>query len=265
MLFNYQTIRVKFERQTRSMSVHLVRSQIDGMMLAELENLLNWLAGHLEVNAVLFAPASDSSLFCQGFDCKELAGLSGAEFKDYLLRLRKIVYGLFHLPQSFVCDLGSGCSGVGIELALGCDIRIARRDSSVEFDFLEKGLVPACGCIGILAEIVGQGFARSWLLGSGAVSGETLLRAGFVASTYSAGEESDAAGLFLRSIARQAPVARIQSKRSLLESVRPQLERWLEYSHLFSFAGLTNNDWKKGLREGGGALFLRCGDGTFFE
>jgi len=51
----------------------------------------------------------------------------------------------------------------------------------------------------------------------------------------------------LISIAKQAPVARIQAKRSFLETILPELDRALVYEKEFAHGVLATGDWKKAL------------------
>ena len=53
----------------------------------------------------------------------------------------------------------------------------------------------------------------------------------------------------LTNISNQPPVARIQTKRSLLEAILPGLDRTLIFEKKFALAGLSMNDWKKKLND----------------
>ena len=53
----------------------------------------------------------------------------------------------------------------------------------------------------------------------------------------------------LTNISKQAPVARIQTKRSLLEAILPGLDRTIIFEKKFALAGLAMNDWKKKIND----------------
>ncbi|MEC7181277.1 MAG: hypothetical protein VXW15_01085, partial [Bdellovibrionota bacterium] len=53
----------------------------------------------------------------------------------------------------------------------------------------------------------------------------------------------------LTNISNQAPVARIQTKRSLLEAILPGLDRTINFEKKFALAGLAMNDWKKKIND----------------
>lgn len=245
MNFNYNTLKVTLQKETRSIEVAINRPEANNSLnvetLFELEGLFGWLTSHLEVNAVVLTGVGD--IFCSGFDQDELAIMSEEKLQKYMVRFQKIVMGMLSLPQTIICDMKDGASGMGIELALGADIRVGRPTAKIEFDSLKKGWVPCGGGVALLNQIVGQSTARFWTMASAKVSGTELQERGLLGTTYSEGENLTAK--LLKDIASQAPVARIQAKRSFLESIMPEVSRGLEFEAIFSFAAMKTEDWKK--------------------
>lgn len=246
MNFNYNTIDVTLQPATRSIKVALNRPEaknaINVEMLFELEGLLSWLTGHLEVNAVYLTGNGD--YFSSGFDQEELKIMSDEKLKKYISRFQKITMGLMSLPQTIICDLKEGANGMGIELALGADIRIARSTATVNFDALESGWTPCCGGVSLLSQIVGPSNAKYWTLTSKKINAGTMVSSGLVGESYGTGETLGED--ILNRIGKQAPVSRIQTKRSFLEVQMPELSRGLEFETIFSFASMQTGDWKKG-------------------
>lgn len=245
MDFNYNTLKVTLQKETRSIEVAINRPQANNALnvetLFELEGLFGWLTSHLEVNAVVLTGTGDT--FCSGFDQDELAIMSEEKLQKYMVRFQKIILGMLSLPQTIICDMKDGASGMGMELALGADIRVARSTAKIEFNSLSKGWVPCGGGISLLNQIVGQSTARYWTMAGAKVSGTQLEERGFLGTTYSEGE--NITQNLLKNIAAQAPVARIQAKRSFLESIMPEVSRGLEFEAIFSFAAMKTDDWRK--------------------
>ncbi len=244
MNFNYNTLIVDLHPKTRSLSITFNRpeknNQMNLEMLFELESLFGWLTAHLEVNAVVLKGVND--IFCTGFDEDELKIMSEEKLQKYLVRFQKIISGMLALPQTIIADLGTKASGMGLELALGADIRIAHENAEVNFNALDKGWVPCSGGVGLLGLLVGHATARQWTLTSRNVAFEEAHAKGLVTSGYTC---ESALEEILNSIAKQSPVARIQTKRSLLEAIMPELTRIFEFESIFSFASMKTNDWKK--------------------
>lgn len=246
MNFNYNTLKVDLHPKTRSLSITFNRpeneNQMNLEMLFELESLFGWLTAHLEVNAVVLK--GSNGVFCNGFDDAELKIMSEEKLQKYLIRFQKIISGMLALPQTIIADLGTKASGMGLELALGADIRIAAEDLIINFNSLDKGWVPCSGGVGLLGLLVGHSTARQWTLTSKNVSHEEALIKGLITNSYATVEESTLEDI-LNAIAKQSPVARIQTKRSLLEAIMPELSRIFEFESIFSFASMKTNDWKK--------------------
>lgn len=247
MKFNYNTLNVDLNSDTRSISIELNRPEkenaINVEMLFELESLFSWLTGHLEINAVLLKGKGD--IFCSGFDQDELKIMSEEKLKKYIVRFQKIVSGMLYLPQTVICDLGEGAKGMGLELSLGADMRIGSKTGTVSFNNLDLAWVPCCGGIGLLSTWVGNANARAWTLSSRRVGNTELSDKGLLLETYSSQEKSDTSQNILKRIAVQAPIARIQTKRSFLEGILPDLQRTFEYESIFSFASMKTGDWNK--------------------
>ena len=239
------TLRITFNKKERSLYILLNRPKfkqlLNAEMLFELESILSWVIPHVEINCIILSSTSD--VFCNGYDYQEFAQMEKKQVQQFLVRLQKLVYGMLHLPQTLIADFSSGACGLGIELALGCDVRVARKDCKLDFHSLQKGLVPSCGGIGLLSALVGNAHTRNWLLSSANVRVDELLQSGLVYKTY----EEEFSHQIIESIASQSQIARIQCKRSLLEKLLPELERALIYEPSCSFVAVETGEYKKAI------------------
>ena len=183
-LFNYNTLEAGLNMDTRSMTVRLNRPAqehaINREMLFELEGLFAWAAEHLEVKSIhLSSTLSSENLFCSGWDKEELRKLDKDKMAEQFQKLQKLIYSFFFLPQTIIIDLKNGARGIGSELSIGADLRVMNENGELHFDHLNRGLVPSCGGIGFLSEIVGQTNARNWILSGEAIECHELKRTGF--------------------------------------------------------------------------------------
>lgn len=212
-------------------------------MLFELESLFGWLTSHLEVNAVVLTGTGD--YFCAGFEQDELKLMSEEKLQKYLIRFQKIIAGMLALPQTIICDLRGGASGMGVELSSGADVRLIDSDGELEFNALKTGWVPCSGGVGLLSFWVGHAKARAWTLCSSKIKANEAVNSGLCLNFYQSEKREETLTTLLNDIASQAAVARIQTKRSFLETIMPELSRSFEYETIFSFAALKTEDWKK--------------------
>ena len=242
--FHYNTLTVNLDPETRSAIVSFKHEKLTLESLFELEGLSNWLIGHMEIHAVLLT--SEHENFGLGFDQDELLKMNDERFYQTLERIQKLTCGFFYLPQTIIVDLKNGAQGICSELALGADMRIARRGCHVSFSVLNEGRVNTCGGIGLLELMVSPQYCRQWNLCDGPIPTDQLLASGFLYQLY-AENESTAENL-LKKIAKQSPIARIQAKRSLFEGIRSQVEKLREREFQFATAALGQRDWEEAFK-----------------
>ena len=210
-------------------------------LLEQLASILSWTAGRPEINAVLLCPAGPR-LPCS-FTAQEWEAMDSEQAMVALEQLRKLVFSMFYLPQTVVIDLGQRCDDLGLELSLGADIRVAPAGVQVEWNQLCAGRSPCSGGSSILALLVGDATARNWLLSGRELCAGELLACGFLAQTYWQPEQRYR---LLQNIHRQAPVARIQTKRALLENIMAPLDQALETENKIASATLLAGDYRRG-------------------
>lgn len=245
-LFNYNTLNVSLDSKTRSLTIELNRpdtnNSINSEMIFELESMFAWAGSHLEINSILLTSSTD--FFCSGLDKNELKNSSDEKLQRNLKKIQKLIYSFFFLPQTIIVDIKKGASGIGAEFTLGADIRISNEDAQVSFDHLNNGFVPHCGGIGFLNALMGNTTTRQWIMSSLPISASKLKQQSYIFDTY----ENDCSTLentLLTSISKQVPVARIQAKRSLLDSILPELDRAMDFEQTFAVSGMCTRDWKK--------------------
>ena len=234
---SFASLRATLERQTKSLVIQLTKD-FSTDSISELESLLVWVADKVEVDMVVVRS--------RGYLHPRLAQLTSLpceELASLLFRLRKLVIGMFYLPQTVVMDLEGEVCDLGAEFTLGADLRVAHNDLQVSWNMLERGRAPVSGGASLLPSLVGEVLARKWLLGGERVRAPELLHCGFLSLCYQRYEQE--VSPFFERIIKQAPVARIQAKRALLENVMQVLERSEKIDESISRASLLVEDYRK--------------------
>jgi len=242
MLFHYNTLIVKLFPLTKSLKVYLDQPHLNKEMLFELEGLFSWLETHLEVKSVLFS--STQKYFCLGFSPEESLKVENTKLQGYLERIQKLTHAMSSLPQTFICDLKAGAKAEGAEFSLGCDLVLGHRNSTLQFNHLSQGKSPQSGGIGLLKAKVGLTHAKNWMLLEKEISATELLSTGILYEIYEEQDKMPEKAL-LQKINQQSDVARIQTKRALLESALPEIENAKVYESIFAKATLSTDDWKE--------------------
>ncbi len=245
-LFNYTTLSTRLEKSTKTLFITLNRADWGNAfrteMLFELESILAWCTSRIEINSIFID--SSTKFFSTGLEVERLADLTPAALDKMNAKLTKIVYAMMQLPQTVVVDLGEGSQLFASEFAIGADIRLCSVNSTVRFNHAHYGLVPAAGGMSFLSTIMNPAKARHWVMGGLGIKTQALLDTGFVAAAYDETTRTEVINEFLGSIAKQAPVQRIQSKLGLFESIRPQLEAGLAMDKKIAKASMVSQDWK---------------------
>ena len=266
-IFNFNTLKTHICSKTKTLFLQLVQPEpskknlINRELLIELESLFSWLSQHIEIHSVVIT--GQDKYFSKGFDLDEFITLPEKQFQELLEKYQKLVYVMFFLPQTIIANLQSGGAGAGLELAMGADIRLAYEENHFSFDHLKQALVPSGGGIGFSTELIPNSFIRSWLLSPHSIDNQALKGSGFIHTFLNRDEEKKVLTDILTNISNQAPVARIQTKRSLLEAILPGLDRAIKFEKKFALAGLAMNDWKKkinGSKKGMPQEFVKARD-----
>ena len=117
--------------------------------------------------------------FCSGAELSEL----GASRESREVGLRRIYEGFLAVARSPLPTLAAvngAAVGAGMNLALGCDVRVAGRRARFDTRFLQLGLHPGGGHTWMLQRIVGPQAAMATLLFGEVLDGEEAERAGLV-------------------------------------------------------------------------------------
>lgn len=206
-IFSYNTIATTLIIPTKSLEIKFRKTFLTSESLFELESVLAWAATHTEVQSLYITSFGDN--FIQGFDPAEVKILSEEKLKKQFMKVSTITQSLLCLSQTVVIDMKNGTRGVGLELSLAADIRIAKSNAVFCFDHLSQGLTPTCGIFSFLKSYLNQNVLRSLLLSGLDFGKDSLLALGGWCEF-----DTDASPI-LANIYAQAPIARMQAKRGL--------------------------------------------------
>jgi 3-hydroxyacyl-CoA dehydrogenase/enoyl-CoA hydratase/3-hydroxybutyryl-CoA epimerase len=118
-----------------------------------------------------------------GPDLEEYAGLTDAESRRGFSRLgqetiQRLADLSNHVPT--VAYIDGECTNAGLELALACDFRlaVARPETRIGFDYLDRGLLPCWGATQRLPRLVGPSAALELMLNDVVVPARAAKRLG---------------------------------------------------------------------------------------
>ena len=133
---------------------------------------------------------------------------------------------LHELDTPTVCVLNGGAAGYGLDLALGCDIRIAAASAKLNPGFAKRGILPESGGTWLMPRIVGYARAAEWLFSSRVVLSEEAQTMGLVHAVHPPEAVLQATLAYARTLVDEAAPSSLRTiKRQLtLDLFRPLAE-----------------------------------------
>jgi enoyl-CoA hydratase/carnithine racemase len=151
--------------------------------------------------------------FCSGLDLKDAAegkGIGGALAGGGAAHFgtRELPTVILHeLDTPVVCAINGAAAGYGLDLALGCDIRLMSDQATLIPGFAKRGILPESGGTWYLPRLVGWARACEIGLLADDLGAERARELGLVNAVVPAGELMDEAMRWAGKIAANAPLA----------------------------------------------------------
>jgi 2-oxoglutaroyl-CoA hydrolase len=150
-------------------------------------------------------------------------------------------------PKPVIALLHGFAFGVGFELALACDFRIAAEGTELALPELNLGMIPGSGGTQRLARLVGLGRAKDIVMRRRRVGAEEALALGLVTEVVPADELDAAADRLLAELASTSPLALALAKRVLNHAYDGPLGLGLELEGLAYGLLRTTDDFREGV------------------
>ena len=214
----------------------------------ELLDALEELRDDESVRAVVLTGAGRA--FSAGGDLKEMARageLPEQHFEELLATLNRTVLTLAELPKPVIAAVNGVAAGLGFNLALAADVRVAARSAEFTQAFLKIGLIPDGGGTFLLPRLVGWARAAELILTARTVSSEEALALGLVNEVVDDAEFESAVETWARRFAA-APTAAIgRVKQLLVHSVTADLKSQLRFEREMQIASGRTADFREGV------------------
>jgi len=216
------------------------RNAMTPQMLIELGEAVCRVDEHPELRAVILV--GNGPIFCSGIDVPSLAAArqnaAGQNPGRWLRRLADRMQYALHLIEStelpVIAALQGQVLGMGLELALACDLRVVADDCLLSIPEAGMGLVADVGGSTRLTKLVGPSRAKDLLMTCRAMSAREAHEWGLANRVVPAGELIPAAVSLAKQIARNAPIAVGMAKRIVDQGAgvdrhtQMAIERWAQ-------------------------------------
>jgi 2-oxoglutaroyl-CoA hydrolase len=146
-----------------------------------------------------------------------------------------------------VVALRGYCFGVGLELALACDFRLATDDVQLGFPEVTIGMIPGSGGTQRLARLVGLGRAKDIVMRGRRVTADEALALGLVTEVVPVDELDDAVFRLVDELSKHSPLALAMAKRVLNQAYEGALAQGLELEGLAYGLLQQTHDFREGV------------------
>lgn len=158
------------------------RNALDTDLMKELGDALDEIGRTGSIRAVVLR--GRGPVFSSGIDHSLLLDVAGTTERSQFLQFHHQIQDVFHrmarLSQPVIAAMHGACIGMGLELALAADVRLASEDCALGLPEIAFGLVPDVGGTTRLVRAVGEPRARALILTGRLVRARTAERYGLV-------------------------------------------------------------------------------------
>jgi 2-oxoglutaroyl-CoA hydrolase len=150
-------------------------------------------------------------------------------------------------PKPVVAALHGYVFGVGLELALACDFRLAAEGTELALPEIKLGMIPGSGGTQRLARLIGLGRAKDMIMRGRRIGAAEALRLGLVTEVVPEAELDAAVARLVEELGALSPLALRTAKQVLNAAYDGPLELGLELEGLAYGVLRTSHDFREGV------------------
>jgi enoyl-CoA hydratase len=207
----------------------------------ELEELGGEISGDEEIRVVLFTGTSGYLSIEPFGDDSSGGGWSGFPSRTLAAPVAK-------LDRPVIAAILGDAIGLGLELALACDLRIAGTNSRFGLPHICKGCIPWDGGTQRLSRLVGRAKALEMILDGQKISAREALRIGLVNKIVMPRQVIETATALASKMAEKGPIALRFAKEAVNQGMELTLSQGLRLEADLYFLLQTTQDRVEGIR-----------------
>ena len=165
-----------------------------------------------------------------------------------LSQLHRNVAAPEHCPKPVIAALRGYAFGVGLELALACDFRLAAEGAELALPEIKLGMIPGSGGTQRLARLIGLGRAKDVIMRGRRIAAGEALALGLMTEVVPVAELDGAVARLVDELSALSPLALSMAKRVLNAAYEGPLELGLELEGLAYGLLRSTQDFQEGVR-----------------
>ena len=237
---------ILFTHQGHVATITLNRPEKLNAMTKDMTALLEGFAGECnsnnEIRVVILTSAGEKA-FCAGSDIKDLDNFptpwDWRTHSGYCEAIRSI-------KKPTIAAINGWALGGGLEMALGCDIRIAAESAKFGAPEIKLGWIGGGGMSALLAEAIGSSNTAMMIMTGEPIDSEKALSWGLISERTSSAELQARAMAVAELIAANAPIAAESAKSNIRAAFSMSREDAIAYERDLQVICLATEDADEG-------------------
>jgi enoyl-CoA hydratase/carnithine racemase len=212
-------------------------------------DLLEECAGREDVRAIVVTGAGRG--FCAGADMEALEQVAdgdGEASSSATGDTRPVTFAL-QIPKPVIAAINGACAGIGLVLAVMCDVRFAASHAKLTTAFARRGLVAEHGISWMLPRLVGPANALDLLLSGRIVLGDEASTLGLVNRATAGDRLLDETLAYARMLTAEcSPASMAAMKRQVYSDYERTLTESVEEANRLMGESFQGPDFGEGVR-----------------
>ena len=241
---------IEYEKDGRVAVMTINRPEALGAMTAK---------GHEELHEALVSFRDDDDLlaavltgtgdkaFCSGVDIKDMLPFIKKTADKPWQQVGTMMRGL-DIWKPIIAAINGLALGGGLEMALGCDIRIASENARFGFPEVKVGMFPAGGGTQRLPRLIPAGIAAEMIFTGRMIDAQEAFRIGLINKLVPLEELLKAAKEIADRICEAGPLAVRTAKEAMVRGMSLGLEQGLKLETTLTPRVVFSHDFEEGLR-----------------
>ena len=238
------------------------RNAINGEVLEGINNAFTELSVSLEAKVILLQGVGPA--FSAGIDFNYLAATAQDDRRAPGIRLREgidAIHTIFNrierIEKPVVAKIHGFCGGLGLELALTADFRLASESATLGVPEIILGIIPDCGGTTRLTRMLGPAWAKELIMTGDMISARRAYEIGLINQIFPDAQLEEQTNLFLAKLLQRPSLALGLAKRAIDWGVGLDKMTHMEIEALVQSLLITAKDFPETLKKGFATLLKK--------
>lgn len=222
-------------------------NSLSSTMLEEINQIIQEIKHDESIRCLLITGAG-SKVFCAGADLKERRLMTEAEAKGAVRSIQQTFIEIESIPVPVIAVMNGHALGGGLELALACDLRIARAGARLGLPETGLAIIPGAGGTQRLPRIIGLGKAKELIFTGASLQAEEAIQIGLIEHISVADSLMNDAISLAKQIIKNGPLALKEAKQAIQSSLDHDLHTGLTKEYEAYIRLIDTEDRTEGLQ-----------------